>query len=308
MKTIQPIIISSIIYVFTSLTIIPVYSITTFFSLEHVTWIVLLGTIVFIYRNLYKYGIPHWNIALKTINKNLIIGQIIGLIYVYQLSDFALQDYSHQYTWAFYEHMQLFILLVAVLLSLVAYKWKHGIYIVYAAIVEFLLLGFMFSIAPLAGFNEATYFPVTIGIQVLYIILFTILFISIWKNKYITIQQLQKNIPTLAVIVQLTYVYFLHKWYFSITDLFIINYEYVYLGHTLWMFIFAFLSISLGIRYMWNIVKIIGMVLIAVCLIKLFFIDLISISIIVRALLFIIVGIIGLIYSRILIKNNTKQT
>src|SRR5699024_9596082 len=99
-------------------------------------WIVLLITVVFIYISLYKYGIKLWSLSEKNINISLIIGQIIGMIYIYQLSDFVL---SKSYTfdvWDIRDHLQLFTLIAASLLSFLAYKWKHGKYITIAATIE----------------------------------------------------------------------------------------------------------------------------------------------------------------------------
>ena len=54
----------------------------------------------------------------------------------------------------------------------------------------------------------------------------------------------------------------------------------------------------------WKYVKIIGAVLIVVCVLKLFIVDLSSISILIRAILFTIVGVVGLVYSRTLLKED----
>lgn len=303
-KTIRTIVISGIIYGMAGLTAL-MMMIPALFSLAHLAWIVLLITVVFIYISLYKYGIKLWSLSEKNINISLIIGQIIGMIYIYQLSDFVL---SKSYTfdvWDIRDHLQLFTLIAASLLSFLAYKWKHGKYITIAATIEFLLLGLMLAVLPLHSISNGLLFTKLV-IELCYFALLTALFIVIWKNRFSFFHGLHNHIAALAFVMQLVYFYILHKWYFAITDIYVMNYEFVYLGHTLWMFLFAFLSVSLGIRYKWNVVKLVGLALIGICLIKLFFIDLINVSIIVRAILFIVVGIVGLIYSRLLIKNNEK--
>lgn len=307
-RTLRTIIISSLIYTLVMLITIAFVDPPKWISIGQLTWIGLITTLIFIYYGLYRNGTKQFGIKIKSIDFSLIGGQLVTLIYIYKLVDIAMQDKIAYTDWDFRTHMQLFILTIAITLTFFAHKWKHGIYLTHAAAIQFLLLGFYFAVSPITYIQQRSYFAFTLFAEILYLVLFTALFLLIMKNKFPGTNKLSKYVANFAVVVQLTYLFFLHKWYFAITDLFVDNYEYAYIGHTLWLFLFAFLSISLGIRSQWKLVRIIGFGLVGFSLIKLFFFDLINVSIIVRAVLFIVVGVIGLVYSRTLLKDDEQRS
>src|SRR5699024_8459818 len=101
------------------------------------------------------------------------------------------------------------------------------------------------------------------------------LFLLIYRNKFPGKLKLTKYIQSFAIGVQgATFVY-LTKWYFNFTYIYLWDSDYVYIIHTIWMFLFAFLSITIGTKKKWEIMRYLGLGLIGVCLIKLFFVDLI---------------------------------
>src|SRR5699024_3555117 len=127
------------------------------------------------------------------------------------------------------------------------------------------------------------------------------------RGKFPGTNKPQKFSSIIGVISQFVYFIFFYKWYFGFVAIYVWEHDYVYIGHTIWMFLFSFLSISFGARLGWKVVRYLGIILIGVCLLKLFFIDLINVSIVIRAILFIVVGVIGLVYSRMLLRSSGKN-
>lgn len=300
-KTIRTIAIASLTYLFTSLTVFLFVTLDKTFSIEHLTWLALIITMCFIFYSLYQEGVKNFQLKIKSIDISLIIGQIVLLMYLAKLIQMympVMNDYSHLY------HINLSIFTAFILISFMAYRWRHGSYISYLAVFEFLLIGLGFLSIPTSIYTTtlaAFYF--NLFVEIIYLGLFITAASMIIKGKILNKFRLQAHRQVFAVLAQVTSFVFLTQWYFAITDIYIWNDDYVYIGHTLWMFLFAFLSITLGGRFKWKAMRIIGVVLIGICLIKLFFIDLISISLVIRAVLFIIVGVIGLVYSRTLQKD-----
>ncbi len=304
-KTIRTIIISSFIYVLTGLSVIAAVNIQSWISLQHLTWIGFIVTMIFIYYVIYLYGKTRFDIKTKSIDISLVVAQLVSLIYEFKLTDMVLNIKVAISDWSLYDHAFLFVMLVAIIMSFFAYKWKHGIYVSYIAVIEFIFIGLFFSISSLTIYTSGKpIFLFNVFTEVFYLIIFTLLFIMMAKGKFPKTNNLQQSTPVLAVISQIVYFFFFNKWYFAFVNVYMWEHDYVYIGHTIWMFLFAFLSISLGIRYSWKIVRYLGIILIGICLLKLFFIDLVNISIVIRAILFIVVGVIGLVYSRTLLKGN----
>ena len=124
------------------------------------------------------------------------------------------------------------------------------------------------------------------------------------KDKFmIKLASFKGSLPILAVIIQAVYFIFLNKWFLTFVHTYEWDREYILLGHTFLLFAFAFVSISIGRKLGWKYVKFIGAGFIVVCVLKLFIIDLGAVSILIRAILFTIVGIVGLLYSKSLFKE-----
>jgi uncharacterized membrane protein len=223
------------------------------------------------------------------------------MLYIFHLTEIWMKHSHFPYETG--SHLQVFVLLLTLFFMYFAHKWKHGLYLTYAAVLEYLLLGLIILTLSMKNDFMNQWFLFHLFVQVLYVLLFTGLFVMTVRGKFPNRESLKAKASAFAIVLQVTYFVFLHKWYFAITDVYAWDREYVYLIHTFLLFLFAFLSVSLGRKWNWKAVKISGIVLIGFCILKLFFIDLINISIIIRAVLFIIVGIAGLLYSRTLWKD-----
>lgn len=304
-QTIRTIVMSSIIYGISGLVVLNGINIDYFVSLEHLVWIMFLLTLAFIYYSLYQF-VPLFkkgNITL--IDAGLIGGQIISLIYIAQLVHLFVLNQNWLSFTAFHFYALVFIIVLAFMYYL--HKWRHGKYVTYASMIEYLILGLALIARPIYDWYDLKWFEFNLAVQIIYITLLTLAFIMLVRKKSTNaFQGLMDKIPTFAVVMQIVHFIFLNKWYFAITNAYQWDREYVFFVHTFIWFLFAFLSISIGRKMKWKPVTILGSVLIGLSLFKLFFIDLANISIFIRAILFIVVGVIGLLYSRTLIKEDEK--
>ncbi|WP_339162389.1 DUF2339 domain-containing protein [Siminovitchia sp. FSL W7-1587] len=297
----RTIVTSSIIYGITAWTVILTVYMERFVSYDHLVWLLLLITMGWIYHSIYRFGPNKFHLQVQKIDMSLMIGQIISLLYIFHLTQIWLAQ-----TYLPYEtesHIQALIFMAALLFMYFAYKWKHGVYVTYAAVIEYLVLGLVIVSLPLTDDFLNQWFLFHLFVEIGYVFLLTCLFVIIFKGKLPNKEGLKAKASAYFIALQVTCFIFLNKWYFAITNVYDWDREYVFLVHTFLLFLFAFLSISLGRKWNWKAVKIIGSLLIGFCLLKLFFIDLINISIIIRAILFIIVGVVGLLYSRTLLKD-----
>ena len=301
-NTLRTIVTSSFIYVIAAYTVFSMIDINRFFSLDHAVWIVFLSSIVFIYYSIYKLSPPFLIGKMESVNQSLIVGQVISLIYIGQLTGLALSGFYLSYNT--FIHIYLLVFMAALSVMYFLYKWNRGKYLTHAAVTEFLLLGLVMMLVGLSDFQQKGSYLFNLSVEVLYVIMLSTLFVAILKDRfYIQSEKLKAMLSNLAIILQVVYFIFLNKWYLSLTSVYAWDREYVFLVHTFLLFAFSFVSISIGRKKNWKHVKIIGAALIVVCVLKLFIVDLGSISILVRAVLFTIVGIVGLIYSRIFLRE-----
>lgn len=292
-KSLRTLTVSGFIYGITAFTILSGMSFNLLWSLEHSVWLSLIATLAVIYYAGYKYLPTHFKITIKQMDVSLIVGQVIFMIYLIDLVPVLNGLFAWPY--AIVEHVMILVLIVSLSGLYFLYKWNHGRYIAYAVVVEFLILGTETFSKHITHY-ESDMFGFNLGVEVLYVSLLSYLFVTVWKKTTFLPDKIGAD--KLAILMQVIYFLFLNKWYFETTDYFIISSDYTYLIHTLLLLGFAFVSISVGRKHAWKHVKILGALLILVCVMKLFFVDLINVSLFIRAILFIIVGSVGLIYSR----------
>lgn len=301
-QTLRTIVTGSIVYLFALPAVLITTPIEVFWSLEHAVWLVFLASVGWLYYTLYHWT-PTWLVG-KTvrIDGSLIIGQVLVLLYINKLTLLWLSS-----TYLSFEttmHVQYFVVLIELCAMYALHKWRKGLYVTHSAVILFVILSLSVLLSGLGALNEHGEFLFTFFVQVLYAAVFTVLIGSMMKNRfYLSREKLKWEVPQLAVVLQVFYFIYLNKWYFSFNDAYGWDLEYMLLVHTFSLFIFAFVSISVGGKFQWKWVKFMGAGLIVVCVLKLFIIDLSSISIFVRAILFIIVGVVGLVYSRMLLKE-----
>ena len=304
-QTIRTIVMGSIIYGISGLVVLNSISIEYLFSLEHVVWFMFLATLAFIYYTLYQF-IPSFKRGkTSAIDASLIGGQIIFLIYLTQLTHLFVQKQQWLVFTAFHVYALVFITALAFMYNL--YKWRHGKYIAFAAIIQYLIVGLALIARPIYNWYNPEWFHFNLVVQMIYVAWLTVAFILfIRKKPPHAFRSLINIVPALAVMLQMTHFIFLNKWFFAIANAYHWDREYVFFVHTFIWFLFAFLSITIGRKMTWKPVIIFGSLVIGLSFIKLFFIDLANISILIRAILFIVVGLIGLLYSRTLVKENGK--
>lgn len=298
-NTLRTLITGSFIYVLSAYTVFLLIDILKFLSLEHAIWIVFLYSVVFIYDTIYKYT-PAF-LKRKNIDASLIIGQIIVVAYLIRMTNLALQHTAFQIN--ILTHIYSLVLMVVLGAMYIIHKWPRGIYVAHAVVIEFLLLGLVMMVTGLYNYGD-TSLAFSLGVEVLYISMLVVIFIGVMKKRfYIQFERLEGNLPTMAIGLQTVFFIYLNKWCFSIALFYEIELEHFLLVHTFILFAFSFASISIGRRFAWKPVKYFGAILILICILKLFLVDLGSISILIRAILFIIVGVAGLLYSRTLFKE-----
>lgn len=143
----RTIVTSSIIYGITAWTVILTVYMERFVSYDHLVWLLLLITMGWIYHSIYRFGPNKFHLQVQKIDMSLMIGQIISLLYIFHLTQIWLAQ-----TYLPYEtesHIQALIFMAALLFMYFAYKWKHGVYVTYAAVIEYLVLGLVIVSLPL---------------------------------------------------------------------------------------------------------------------------------------------------------------
>lgn len=304
-KSIRTMITSGFIYFFSGASIVLLNPIDKLISMENLLWLSLLASVVFLYKVCYKYLPKHYNLSIKYLDMSLICGQVLSLIYVFMLVYNLVDLLSLGDT--FSVHLFLISVLTIIIGFYKLYTWKHGKYISYAAIVQMLLFIPVFMFAELNTWSSnltAFDFGSSLFIEISFVAILIYFLHAIWNKKfYLATNALKDKFHILAIVMQVILFIFINKWTFAVTDFVDINSDFVYLIHSLILLVFAFASISIGKVFSWKWVRILGAILIAATIVKLFFIDLIQVAIVVRAILFIIVGVIGIWYSKTLYKK-----
>ena len=236
------------------------------------------------------------------IDKSLIIAQVFVLLYIYGLTKLGLANAYVSFETGV--HIQRLVLLVVLIAMYNVYKWSKGLYLTHATVILFLVASLGMLLQGLGSFYNQGEFLFNFFVQLAYGVTLTVMIRAMIRERfYLTLKELKFETPQLAVFMQVIYLIFINKWYFAFTKAYEWDLDYVLFAHTFLLFAFAFLSISLGGKLNWKYVKVFGAVLLVVCVLKLFIVDLSSISILVRAILFIVIGVVGLLYSRTLLKD-----
>ncbi|MFS0576218.1 DUF2339 domain-containing protein [Sporosarcina sp. 179-K 3D1 HS] len=305
-RTLRTIVTGSIVYGWVALIIVGTLRLPEFFSLEHAVWLVFLGTLLWIYFSLYRFPPVFLHGKVKRLDQSLVAGQVVFLFYLYQVTNWWLE--RNPFSFATATHIQ-YLVFICVLVAMYGFhRWKHGLYLTHAAVFGFLMIGLFLLSMELSNSIDDSGFLFNLAVQILYVFLLTEMIRAILKDTfYMKRDALKLKVSGLAVAMQILYFLFLNKWYFAFVETYDWEREFVLLIHTFLLFAFAFLSISIGRKMEWRPVKVLGVALIGLCILKLFFVDLASISIMIRAILFIVVGIVGLVYSRTLLKEPENE-
>ncbi|MGM8366006.1 DUF2339 domain-containing protein [Virgibacillus sp. W0181] len=306
-QVVRTIVTSAIVYGLTVYYVVTLVAIPDLLSMKHVVWLALLLTMLGVYYTVYRFGKATLVKSNKSLfDGSLIVGQLLLFIYINHATSAVMNQLDVAFPTTL--HVKLLIFLFVLTLMYYFHHWKHGAYLTHAAFVGFGLIGLVLMAIPMTDFYDDGGFFFHLFVQVLYVLLFTACFVAIKrKNFYLKSTMLSNHFPKLAIVIQIVYFIFINKWYLALTDVIGWDDEYVLLGHTFLLFLFAFASVSIGGKMEWKYVRIGGFVLIVLCVFKLFFVDLASVSIVVRAILFIVVGVVGLLYSRTLLKEEKNN-
>ena len=301
LNTLRTLITGSFVYVLSAYTVFLFTDILSFLSLEHGIWLVFLYSIVLIYYTIYEYTPPFLKGKMKDIDISLIIGQVIVLVYVIRLTHLVLQNTAFNHNT--FTHIYGLVLIVVLASMYLIHKWHRGLYVAHAVVTQFLILGLVMMVTGLYNFGDKSLL-FNLGVETFYMLILATIFIGIMKDRfYIQLNGLKNNLPMLAIGLQIVFFLYLNKWTISIALFYEVELEYFLLVHTFILFAFSFASISIGRKLTWKPVKYFGAVLILICILKLFLVDLGTISILIRAILFMIIGVVGLLYSRTLFKE-----
>ncbi|MBP3951570.1 DUF2339 domain-containing protein [Bacillus suaedae] len=297
-KNVRMICTSGLIYLLTSLFIVTSQPVYEFFSFEHMLWISFLTSLMVLYVAGYRYLPKHFSLRIKTMDISLTVGQLLFLIYFGMILQ-ELVSYV-DVTYAMALHLQLFGLFLLVLSFYKAYLWSHGKYMSYVGFAVILLMIPAFLLVPYL-YGSHLEFIAMLLIELIF--LATLIYFThlVWKKKFTILEKkLLDKFGSIIISMQIIIFLFVNKWTFGISAQFNISSDYVYFIHSFVLLFFAFASTTAGRKFSWRWVRILGVILIGVTIFKLFFIDLVQVSIVVRAILFILVGITGVWYSRTL--------
>jgi len=301
--TFRTIVVGSLIYLFSVPAVLSTMQINAFWSLEHAVWLVFIGSFSWIFYTLYQFTPSRLQGDTKLIDKSLVAGQLLVLFYIFQLTKLGIANIYISFETAY--HVHALVVLVVLSAMYVLHRWSKGLYLTHGAVILFLIASMILLVSGLGSYYKHGDFLFNFSVQFAFVAVLTAVVWAIVKDRFfLSRQELKWEIPQLAVLLQIIYFISLNKWYLAFTNAYEWDLEYVLFAHTFLLFAFAFGSISIGGKMNWKYVKIIGAVLIIICVLKLFIIDLSSISILVRAILFTIIGVVGLVYSRTLLKDD----
>lgn len=267
------------------------------FSAEHAVWLMFIGTLALVYAAFYQYR-PAW-IKTSQVDAALIAGQIVVLIYLFRLSGVLLRDVDLPIgpEW----HLRIGLIGLLAFGSFFLQRSAHGRYVAEAGVIEFLVLGAVLMFMPMTGWRGGGYW-LSLMVSLLFAAGGTYLFVKVIRGQLAS--KVRMGVPVIAFLLQLYYFFLLNKLLFSGVREFGWEQETVLFVHTFLLFLFAFVSITAGRKMGWKAVRNAGIVLLALSFSKLFIVDLASVSVVIRAILFTAVGAAGLIYSRTLQKED----
>ena len=267
------------------------------FSAEHAVWLMFIGTLALVYAAFYQHP-PAW-VKVSQIDASLIAGQIIVLVYLFRLTGVLLEDADLAFGPE--SHIRIGILGLLAFGSTFLRRSARGRHVATAGIVEFFALGILLLFLPMTGWRGGGYW-LSLIVSLLFAAGITYLYVKAVREPLAAKGRL--DAPAVAFLLQVFYFFLMTKLYFSGVREFGWEDETVLFVHTFLLFLFAFVSISAGRKMDWKAVRIAGFALLAFSFLKLFIVDLASVSVVIRAVLFTAVGAAGLIYSRTLQKDD----
>lgn len=263
-------------------------------SVENIVWLTLLFTLVIALYYLRKFAL------FKAVYPYLFgASQLILLYYLLKISALVSEQLDLNYYIGL--HLSLLVSLIF-FLSFERLGQSLGLkYISYIGrgVFSISLLTILFSSHPLYMYPFTLSYVIGLIVQAIYLSLLAYYLISYLKGSHLPYKAYYLG------LAQVFYLIMLNKWYFFTVDLIRWESDAVLMGQTALILIYGFVS-SYFARRASTTVFYIGLALIVLALIKLFVFDLVNVSVFIRSIMFILIGIIGLVYSRLLLKKPTE--
>ena len=221
-------------------------------------------------------------------------------VYVYNFDMTYLSLDNHAYITAL-------ILAVVMLVSLFISEKVIGRVLRYVLIFAFLLT--YINLVPI-HFVEGIDIWLNLLVRIIYALIVIAVITDIYLKGYLYrawISQLKLDVDGLLTVGVLGVVVLLYSLLSQLQFDSILNYFFIVTGKTLLLFITASLSLWMSSMGELRKVKAMGYVLLAIAILKLVFSDLDSLNLIIRAVLFMLIGGIGLFLSNRLLSKNTKR-
>jgi hypothetical protein len=300
LKQYRTIITGGLVYVFT-IAFIELTRIESLQSIEAVNRVLAVLSIIFLSYILIKNILDKSKANLIDLSAIFIVPQLyiyyVWLEFTYVIDDKYIGKFQSDYV------TMISMLLLSILFVKLS-KWKYGFVVSSFSLVVMIALGLNIFTTPIhyvAKTDNQFYLYLALQIIMLIVIAgFSLKRIGEFNSKAI-------NGQIKSLIIQLVLFLFINKYFFEFFDQYEIYGEWRYVCHSLILFVFALVSIYISRAKNGKYVSTAGWILLAITLLKLIFMDLAETSIGVRAVLFIAVGLVGIIYSRTFYKNKKNE-
>ena len=279
------------------------YSILEFLSYENLVWATVLVAAGFVYAGAFRYLPTTYGAKVSTLQGSLLGFYGLSLFYLLNLVTGLLESS----VWN--DETQIHILILATIalsvFYLFGYKVSFARFLPYGSLVVLGILSPFMLFLPIDGYavtdGEAMF---NLGVQMVYLLLVVgITAIAFRKALPFRFIDGEKGRKVLAFIVYIYGFILLNKFLLSGMDQYEVFSEYVYFIHSIFLMGFALSTLSFEKRLDIKGIRLFGMLLIVATIVKLIFIDLAMLSLVVRTALFLIVGLVGIVYSKTFYKK-----
>ncbi|MDF2607575.1 MAG: rane protein [Bacillales bacterium] len=261
-----------------------------FMSIEALYRILVMISIFIIGRLVIKYILESLKSNADELSAVFIVPQIyfglVGAEFIRVLDEKYIPTFESLYIYMIY-------FIIVAICSFKLRMWKYGYWVSNLGLGLIILLCLNIINIPLSYESNNTF--------LLYFLVQVLMILTLgYFIRESTMKSKVMKIPTdiKRLLVQIVILVFLNKYFFAFFDQFEIFGEWRYVWHSFLLFVFALVSIYISKTDKGKYVLIVGWILLASTLLKLLFIDLAETSISVRAILFIVIGLIGVIYSK----------
>ena len=279
--------------------------ITPFWNIEHLNYLLIFIylTVLFIYLKKHSklMPIPFGNTSIhfvKDLFPIIVVGYFFSYVFKLDLSYFSNSGYTY---------VTAFVLAIVMLISLFVSEKIIGKGLRYVLVFVF-LLSFLNFIP--THYVDGVDIWLNLAVRISYALIIIAILADIYMKGYLYkswVSLLKIDIDgflTVGILGMLVFLYALLG-QFQFDGL--LSYFTVVTGKTFLLFIIAATSLWMSTKQLLRKVKVMGYCVLSIAIIKLVFFDLDSLSLIIRAVLFMVIGGIGLFLSNRLLSKNTKE-